>query len=133
MRHILPFATIAATAALLSACKTEEPNSPPPPAQLVGGPCSYDETPGIATVSDADAEQVRFLIDGNITPYSRQDLPDYDYATGAQFKVIEKRITKGTCTPYILDILGPATSADLARPPHPASREPRYTHPDTSL
>ncbi|WP_309381327.1 hypothetical protein [Cerasicoccus frondis] len=100
---------IASAATLLTACKTNQSEqAPPPPAQLVGGPCEYNDTPGIAVVSDSDAEQVRFLIDGRITPYSRQDLPDYDYQTGAKFKVIEKRITKGACTPYILEILGPA-------------------------
>ncbi len=122
----------AVAAALLTGCKTDDSSAPPSPAQLVGGPCTYEETPGVAVVSDSDAEQVRFLIDGRVTPYSRQDLPDYPFATGDQFNVIEKRITKGTCTPYILEIVGPVNNASTSSAPHPASQQSRYQHPDPS-
>lgn len=121
----------ASAAALLTACKTNESSdAPPSPAQLVGGPCQYDETPGIAVVSDSDAEQVRFLIDGRVTPYSRQDLPDYAFATGDQYKVIEKRITKGTCTPYILEIVAPVDGAASMPQAPAAAQESRYQYPD---
>lgn len=93
------------------ACESTSDDPPPPPRELIGGPCDYDSTPGIAIVSDADSDTVRFLIDGKIVPYARQDLPsDYDYYSGEQYQVIEKHITKGTCTPYILEIVGPVNT-----------------------
>jgi len=111
----------------LAGCQSSD--APPPPQELVGGPCSYEETPAVATVSDVDAEQVRFLINGEITPYSRRDLPDqFTYTPGARFNVVEKRIVEGACTPYILEIKGPA-----AAPRSSANRGAGYQFPDPAL
>lgn len=128
LHHYRTFSLLALASAMLTGCQNaNEP--PPPPQQLVGGPCKYEETPGVALVSDADADQVRFLIDGRVVPYARQDLAkEYEYAPGARFSVVEKRITEGTCTPYILEVVGPASG-----PRQPQSRTNTYTPPDPSL
>lgn len=81
-------------------------------------------------VSDSTGEQVRFLIDGRLVPYARQDLPSlYNYDSGMKFSVVEKRITQGTCTPYILEVVGPAAPA----PGQPQSRTNVYKQPNPAL
>lgn len=106
--------------------------APPPASQLIGGPCQYDEMNTEAVVSDSDTAQVRFLINGQVIPYSRQDLPDqYAYASGDKFNVVEKRITEGTCTPYILEIVS-ATRSSMPPPP-PAEQTTIWRYPDPSL
>lgn len=114
---------------LLIGCETNESTSPPPPPQeLVGGPCHYAEKSVIAVVSDSNAEQVRFLIDGEIKPFSRNDLPGrFQYETGDRYRAMEKRIAQGTCTPYILEITG---QADM--PPTNQDRTSTFSFPDPS-
>ncbi|MBK1858617.1 hypothetical protein [Cerasicoccus arenae] len=113
-------------AALLAACQPRT-QTPPPATELIGGPCKYDSTSAVAVVSDSDDEQVRFLINGRVTSYSRSDLPDFDYQSGARFSVVEKRITQGTCTPYILEVVGPTTM------PPPASQTTKWHQPNPDL
>jgi len=106
MRPIIPF--FACAAAFFTGCESTS-KTPAPRNELVGGPCRYEETLAIATVSDADASQVRFLINGEISPHERTDLPaQFNYRPGSRFRVIEKHITEGTCTPYLLEVVGPA-------------------------
>ncbi|MGE9294910.1 MAG: hypothetical protein ACQKBV_01280 [Puniceicoccales bacterium] len=126
MRHT--YVLFSLFAIILAGCQNAS-ETPPPRQELVGGPCSYSESAAVATVSDINAEQVRFLINGELTPYSRQDLPSkFDYKPGAQFDVIEKRITKGTCTPYILEVVNQIGATSQS-----AERTTIYKHPDPSL
>ncbi|MEO0794966.1 MAG: hypothetical protein AAFX93_07385 [Verrucomicrobiota bacterium] len=107
-------------------CRNDS-QSPPPATELIGGPCQYSEKTAIAVVSDADQEQVRFLINESVVPYSREDLPsDYDYSPGKRFRVTEKRITEGTCTPYILTVDGPTD----ALAPEPRKRAKGWKFPE---